>query len=150
MLYDMLILWALWIAIGFVHALLLGIESTNDAHMLQWTLFPALVLGTFAFYSWFWTHGGQTLGMRAWRLKVLHNRLDGTPPNIVQCLSRCLSALLSISTFGLGYFWVLIDPNKDTWHDRLSGTRTLVVPIEDKHKVSFFDRLRKGPKHGGA
>lgn len=144
--YDMLILWAIWIGIGFANAAIFGIESTNSPRHLQTVLFPALLLGTFVFYSWFWTHGGQTLGMRAWRLKVVHARLDGSTPNALQCASRLASALVSILAFGMGYLWVLIDPNSDTWHDRLSNTRTLVIPKEENKKVSFFDKWRKKPK----
>ncbi|HSW15424.1 MAG TPA: RDD family protein [Solimonas sp.] len=38
---------------------------------------PMLFLAGLSFFGWFWTHGGQTLGMRAWRLRV--RRLDGLP-----------------------------------------------------------------------
>ncbi|MCG8669427.1 MAG: RDD family protein [Pseudomonadales bacterium] len=145
--YDQLVLWAIWIATGFMHAAIFGIESTKNADQLTHTLFPMLLGATFLFYYWFWTHGGQTLGMRAWRLKVIDGRLDGTPPHFVKCLLRFMGAFFSISAFGLGYVWVLFDPNKDTWHDRISGTRTLVVPKEENKKNRFKDsrRIPKDP-----
>ncbi|MEJ2743996.1 MAG: RDD family protein, partial [Gammaproteobacteria bacterium] len=37
-----------------------------DPTFLQTTLFPLIVLASVAFFTWFWTHGGRTLGMRAW------------------------------------------------------------------------------------
>ena len=140
--YDQLVLWAIWIATGFVHAVIFGIDSTNEPHQLSRTLFPMLLLATFIFYYWFWTHGGQTLGMRAWRLKVIDARLDGTPPHLVKCLLRFMGAFFSLSVFGLGYIWVLFDPNSDTWHDRISGTRTLVIPKEENKKNKFVDSRR--------
>lgn len=144
MVYDLLILVAVWIAIGFIYMAIAGLDSERDARTLQVTLFPMLFLGTLLFYGWFWTHGGQTLGMRAWRLKVVDGKkLDGRPPNALQCVSRSLVATLSLSSFGLGYLWLYVDANRDTWHDKLSSTRTLVVPPEVNKKVSFFSELRK-------
>ena len=137
--YDQLILWAIWIATGFVHAIIFGIDTSANSQQLQRTLFPMLLGATFLFYYWFWTHGGQTLGMRAWRLKVLDARLDGTPPHFIRCVLRFVGAFFSLSAFGLGYIWVLFDPNKDTWHDRISNTRTLVIPKEESQKNKFKD-----------
>jgi uncharacterized RDD family membrane protein YckC len=137
--YDQLILWAIWIATGFVHALIFGVDTPESPQNLQRTLFPMLLGSTFLFYYWFWTHGGQTLGMRAWRLKVIDARLDGTPPHFLRCVLRFVGAFFSISAFGLGYIWVLFDPNKDTWHDRISNTRTLVIPKEENKKNKFRD-----------
>ena len=140
--YDQLILWAIWIATGFVHAMIFGIDSAENPQQLQHTLFPMLLGATFIFYYWFWTHGGQTLGMRAWRLKVIDARLDGTPPHLIKCILRFIGAFFSLLAFGLGYIWVLFDPNNDTWHDRISGTRTLVVPKEENKKNKFRDSRR--------
>lgn len=140
--YDQLILWAIWIATGFVHALIFGIDTAENPKQLQHTLFPMLLGSTFLFYYWFWTHGGQTLGMRAWRLRVIDARLDGTPPHLIKCILRFIGAFFSVSAFGLGYLWVLFDPNNDTWHDRISGTRTLVVPKEENKKNRFRDSRR--------
>lgn len=127
--YDFLILVALWILVGFVFiGVVLGGKPPENALQLQLGLFPLLVLATLGFYSWFWTHGGQTLGMRAWKLKVVHARMDGTPITFTQCILRCLTGLFSWGVFGLGYLWVYADPSRDTWHDRVSGTRTLVIP----------------------
>lgn len=47
-----------------------------------------LFLVCFFFYGGFWTHGGQTLGMRAWRLRL--QRRDGRGVNWWQALLRFL------------------------------------------------------------
>ncbi len=127
--YDFLILVAIWILVGFVFmAVVLGGKPAETSLPLQAGLFPLLVLATLGFYSWFWMHGGQTLGMRAWKLKVVHARMDGTPITFTQCILRCITGVFSWGVFGVGYLWVFADPSRDTWHDRVSGTRTLVIP----------------------
>lgn len=146
MVYDQLILWAIWLATGFAHAMIFGIESTQNPEQLRQTLFPALLLVTFLFYYWFWTHGGQTLGMRAWRIQVIDARLDGTPPHWIKCITRFISAIISLLVFGLGYIWALFDSNKDTWHDRLSGTRTLEIPKELNQQKRFAENSRPIPR----
>jgi len=133
--YDALIVAALWFFITAIYLLVTGVDSPHSNQMLQRTLFPFLLTGTFLFYYWFWSHGGQTLGMRAWRLQVVNANLDGRPVNLAQSLSRFLTAILSLCCFGLGYFWVLVSPSRDSWHDSLSNTRTLVLPKEVNKKV---------------
>ena len=79
----------------------------------------------FLFYGWFWTHGGQTLGMRAWRLRLL--RSDGKAANWRSAIIRVAAAHLSWLALGLGYVWILFDSERLAWHDRLSSTRLVIV-----------------------
>lgn len=73
--YDGLVLLGLSMAALLLEMIvrenLLGLG--RNATVLQVLLF---VVGL-GFFGWFWVHGGQTLGMRAWRLQV--RRLDGAP-----------------------------------------------------------------------
>jgi len=85
-----------------------------------------LFLICFSFYAWFWLHGGQTLGMRAWKLRV-QNR-DGSPITIWQALLRFLVAIPSLAFAGLGFLWMLIDKDKMTWHDRFSESVIVRLP----------------------
>lgn len=143
MVYDALIVIAIWFLVTFAYLGVRGVDiATTRPQALQTELFPLLLLATFAFYSWFWMHGGQTLGMRAWRLQVVDAHLDGRPLNLLQCLSRFLIAIISLSAFGLGYLWVLISPSGDTWHDTISGTRTLLLPKEENKKLIPARRRR--------
>ena len=73
------------------------------------------------FYGWFWTHGGQTLGLRAWKAKVL--TFDQQPINWLQALVRFSTALASC---GLGLLWVLVA--QCSWHDYLSKTNIFFEP----------------------
>ena len=85
-----------------------------------------LILVCFLFFGWFWTHGGQTLGMRAWRLQLC--RIDGQNLAWSTAVVRFLSALLSWLALGLGFFWIAIDPQNRAWHDRLSKSIVVVLP----------------------
>ena len=76
---------------------------------------------TFLYLAWSWTHGGQTLAMRAWRIRLV--QMDGTPMDWRKSLARFLAALLSWAVFGLGFLWILIDKDQLSWHDRLSRSR---------------------------
>lgn len=127
-LYDTLLLIALWLA---VNALLFALTGGKLAapERPDWLLSVqrlALLGVPVWFFVWFWMHGGQTLGMRAWRLRL--EEVNGGPVRLNQAAMRCLAALISFAALGLGYLWVLADPEKRSWHDRFSGTRLVLVP----------------------
>jgi uncharacterized RDD family membrane protein YckC len=82
------------------------------------------VTGWYATASW--RRGGQTLGMRPWRLK-LESR-DGTPLRRRQLWLRFAVATLSLLLGGLGFWWAWLDRQRLTWHDRASGTRLVRMP----------------------
>ena len=116
--YDLLLL----IALLFVAtALLLPLNAGEAFISAQQFFYPLyLLLVSFLFYAWFWTHGGQTLGLRAWRIKVL--TLDRKPISWKQALLRFVFAVVSWATCGLGFLWILFDKNQRSWHDHLSKT----------------------------
>ena len=72
-----------------------------------------------------WKRGGQTLGMRPWRLYV-----QGTngAPSMALLWKRYALGTLSLLCGGLGFWWALLDREGLTWHDRLSNTRLVHVP----------------------
>jgi len=80
---------------------------------------------TYGFFTWFWTHGGQTLGMRAWKVRV--TTPDGQPINQQQANTRFAWAAISAAALGTGFLISLIDPERLTWHDRFSHTRLVRV-----------------------
>lgn len=78
-------------------------------------LFFWAILGIYAICSW--RYGGQTLGMRPWRLKVL--TLEGTQPS---WRALCLRYSIASITFGLGALWSLFDADRRALYDLASGT----------------------------
>jgi len=114
-LYDCLLLIALFfiitaIAIGF-----------NDGEAIRHPLLNVfLFLCAFIFFDGFWRHGGQTLGMRAWRLRV--EGINGEKLTFKQSFLRYLVGSL---LFGFTYIAALFSPTKQTLHDRLSKTKII-------------------------
>lgn len=115
--YDFFLLFALL----FVATFLLLPFNSGAAFTSKQFVYPLyLLLVTFFFYAWFWTHGGQTLGMRAWKIKVL--TFNRNPITWSQALTRFIAAIGSLGLGGLGFLWILIDKNRLGWHDYLSRT----------------------------
>ena len=124
-------LWRRLAALFYDSRLLLAIWFIAIVILMPLTAGTYLLFISFFFYAWFWMHGGQTLGMRSWKLQ-LHNLRDG-PVSWLQCLLRFIVALPAGLLFGLGYGWLLIDKQKLTWHDRYSETH-IVQLDENPHR----------------
>ena len=122
MCYDLLLLFSL-LLFATAMALLVTRGALDYHHPLFRTY---LFLVCFWFYAWFWTHGGQTLGMRAWRLRL--QRLDGRPVTLWQALLRFLAAIPSWALFGLGFLWLLVDKKHMAVHDRISESVIVRLP----------------------
>ena len=87
-------------------------------------------LVTFIFFGWFWVHGGQTIGMRAWKIKLLDQRSAVDSLITItwkQALIRYFVALLSWAIFAAGFIWLLFDSRQRSWHDMASSTRLVKV-----------------------
>ena len=152
--YDLLLLTAVLMLATL--AALLGAHTVGfaapaaGAHWFQ--LYLALVC--YGFFGWFWTHGGQTLGMRAWRLRL--QTADGHGVNWGQALIR---VAVPLTLLGLGllwldrqpktenasghsvlqyaaallpcavsYAWIQIDRQRRSWNDIASKSRVVLLP----------------------
>ena len=100
-----------------------------NAHIVQGVAAGTVIL----FYSWFWIKNGQTLGMQAWRIKLV--TFSGEPPGVRASVVRCFGALLSAACLGLGYLWCLVDRRGRYWHDYLSQTELVLLPKREKKKT---------------
>jgi uncharacterized RDD family membrane protein YckC len=85
-----------------------------------------VVLCCVGFFSVFWLKSGQTLGMQAWRIRLVPS--PGNELTFGRTVTRCGSALLSAACLGLGYLWCLFDRRGRSWHDLLSGTELELLP----------------------
>jgi uncharacterized RDD family membrane protein YckC len=81
-----------------------------------------IVLG--AYFAWYWHHGGQTLAMQTWRIRL--STPGGTDPSPAQLALRYLLAWPSLACLGIGLFWALFDRDRQFLHDRLAGTRLVL------------------------
>lgn len=119
MLYDSLLALAVLFIAWLLPHTLLGLLGNTMAH-------PALLWGHFflvlaIYFVWLWTHGGQTLAMKTWRIRVISVNGGGVQP--LQGLIRYLLAWPSLGFFGAGIVWSLFDRERQFLHDRLAGTR---------------------------
>ena len=80
----------------------------------------------FAYFITFWAWKGTTLGGMVCNLRV--RRADGGPLTGSDAVVRGLASLFSFVPFGLGFFWILRDPQQQAWHDKISGTVVVKVP----------------------
>ncbi|MEP0174507.1 MAG: RDD family protein [Paraglaciecola sp.] len=83
------------------------------------------------FFLWFWRNGGQTIGMRAWRLRLFST--NDKPFGYGRALLRLICSL-----GGLGTLLVLVDvKSKLSLQDRLTNTEILVLSKEANHHASW-------------
>lgn len=121
--YDGLLVLALWMVVALIDAWIrkaLGVPYDSRA------IRALLLLAGLGFFGWFWTHGGQTLGMRAWRLQVRHP--DGQPLSWPTAAWRYATAWLAWLPLGLGVLWCLVDPRRRAWNDIASDTEIVLLP----------------------
>lgn len=71
---------------------------------------------------------GATLGKMALGIRVLDFERGGRL-SYGRALARNVAKILSTIPIFLGYFWMLWDPEKRTWHDKIAGA--VVVPAAD-------------------
>jgi uncharacterized RDD family membrane protein YckC len=130
--YDLFPALALWMlaaaafTFGFYeagHAARENIAPFSPLQLALWLL-CWLLTGAYAVLSWH--RGGQTLGMRPWRLRVV--AVDGGDASWRALLGRYAIGTLSLLLAGAGFWWAWIDRDRLTWHDRASGTRLLRMP----------------------
>lgn len=124
MLYDALLLLGVLAVAFLLPHVLLGVIAHRTAApaLVQGHLFLVLL----AYFGWFWLHGGQTLAMKTWAIRL--ENAEGGPVRPLQALLRYLLAWPSLCLLGIGLLWALVDRDGQFLHDRLSGTRLARYP----------------------
>lgn len=123
MFYEALVLAAL--------LLLAGLPLTLFARQLDPLLTRPIIqagslLVTGFFFCWFWTHGGQTLPMKTWRIRLV--AADGGTVSWSRAGARFLAAVITVPLAGIGLLWALVDPQRRFLHDRIANTRIVPAP----------------------
>jgi uncharacterized RDD family membrane protein YckC len=126
--YDILLLGGvLVVAAAIVVIPYLQVAGPPFPHSSWWfRLYLLLVICSY--FAFPWVKGGQTLGMRAWRFRLL--REDGTDLRLVDAVARLLWAVVALAPAGAGLVWSLLDREGLAWHDRLSHTRPVMLKRE--------------------
>ncbi|HGY11752.1 MAG TPA: RDD family protein [Desulfobacterales bacterium] len=163
-LYDFMLLCAVWLLAVIVYLIpaqmLINVDSSqkNNLSTTEFSgpvFYVYLFLVSWFFFAWFWKHGGQTLGLRSWSLRLQTE--NGHTLSWMQTLLRFLIAgtpwLISLfvyeqittrqllqppyeySAFILGFgglFWILIDKKNRSLQDIFSHTRIVKIPKRNR------------------
>lgn len=123
--YDALLCLAIAFVAGFCFIYLFG-DATQGVKRTIFASYIYLCLG--AYFMHCWTHGGQTLGLKTWRLQLQTKSL--TPLSNIQAVKRYLLATLSLSFLGVGFLWRFFDIDQQYLHDRLLGLQLNQLAIK--------------------
>jgi uncharacterized RDD family membrane protein YckC len=145
MLYEAMLMFGVLFISGWLFSTLLQQRhALYLRNVMQDWLF--LVIGIY--FVWFWTHSGQTLAMKTWRIRLVTNA--GQDVKMKRAIGRYLLAWLWVLP-GLAAAWALgaknwmlvlipganillwaltsyLDPQRQFLHDRIAGTRIVAVP----------------------
>jgi uncharacterized RDD family membrane protein YckC len=120
LIYEFLLLLAvLFIASFIFHLIFSDPQAAYFRPLFQ--LYLVIIMGYY--FTWFWTHGGQTLAMQTWKIRLV--TAEGGSLNKRQAITRYLLALMGIFLFGCGIIWALFDRDHQFLHDRITGTRII-------------------------
>jgi uncharacterized RDD family membrane protein YckC len=145
MVYEAMLLFGVLFISGWLFSTLL---QQRHALYLRGALQEWLFLVLGIYFVWFWTHGGQTLAMKTWRIRLISN--DGKPVTLWRAIARYLFAwgwflpglalawafgargwmliLIPAANMAIWALAIYIDPGRQFLHDRLSGTRLIKIP----------------------
>ena len=165
MLYEGVLLFAVAFAAASIFQFAAGGPGATPAsgwHRLALQVY--LLLMFTAYFLWCWLRGGQTLAMKAWHIRVVARNGERLSPRLalLRFAWACLSvgaflaaiaaalamrnpwlafAMLGVSGSGLG--WALLDRDRQFLHDRLAGTRLVMVDLI--HSADVFAGIARGP-----
>jgi uncharacterized RDD family membrane protein YckC len=72
------------------------------------------------YFTYFHSYNGQTVGKLICGIRVVDKK--GKNISIFKSLVRFFGYYLSLYCLGLGFLWVIVDKNKQGWHDKLAGS----------------------------
>ena len=126
LLYDLILLFGMLLLAATLVIIPASALSGAEVWLDGWPrlLFQLYLIAVgYGFFAYFWVHGGQTLGMRAWRFRLL--REDGQLLSLGDAGGRLLwSSLLPAP---LGLLWIPFDRRGLAPHDHLSHTRPVML-----------------------
>ena len=129
--YDLILLFAVLLIASLPWAIS-GIQQGQAGYLFYVFFIYALIP---LYYVGFWVYGGQTLGMKTWKIRVVD--LEGHPIGWGKASLRIVCAIFSSIVCGFGFIHALFDNQNRAWHDILSRTRLInVSPSTDKNPTA--------------
>ena len=104
------------ILVGIVTSLLPFAHHNGHLHLLLLAVYGAVM----------WRYKATTIGGVICHLRVV--RMDGRAIDWPTAGARALGCFLSLAVAGLGFLWVVFDPERQSWHDKIAGTVVVRVP----------------------
>ena len=124
--YDGLVILGLLMIVGFVavgiHYWITGAEAIEYSLLFQLLILAVII----AYYAYFWRASGQTVGMKAWRIKLMS--LDDQAITASQMALRILVAFPAYACLLLGVLWQYWSADQLNWHDKASRTKIIYLP----------------------
>ena len=84
-------------------------------------IFSLIIFSLYFYFAWSWVKGGQTLGMKAWKIQIMQN--NGKNITHQQALIRFVLAIVSFMLMGFGFIYQLFNKDNLTLHDKYSHTQ---------------------------
>lgn len=143
--YEGVLLFGVLMISGYLYSTLTQQRhALSGRHGLQAFVFVVLAI----YFTWFWSHGGQTVAMKAWRIRLLTSTGDAVTP--ARALLRYLlswiwfapalamAAVMRVSSAGAAFGTLVtgvavyaglacLQPKRQFWHDRVCGTQLVTV-----------------------
>jgi len=116
----------------------MGLDPGIDVSTI-YVFFIPFIIGLY--FVMFWALTGRTIGKWFMGLKVIGE--NGRPPRIGRSILRLIGYGLSALAFWVGYAWVIVDDERQAWHDHMA--KTWVVYDYERRKggevyESFLER----------
>lgn len=123
--YDCFLLIAILFIVSAIATILNGGRAVEPGDAIYPILVLLILLLCYLYFSWFWINGGQSLGMKTWRIQLKRNDQGGADDSVIDhkaAAIRFFTAIISWGCFGLGFLWSLFDRQNRCWHDISSKT----------------------------
>ena len=116
---------------AFIDGLLIGIPVNLVVAMAPDEMKGMLTgvgnLVSFAYFVYFTAAKGATVGKKAMGLRVQNMNTGANLTYVEAFLREVVGKLISMIALFLGYLWMLWDPNKQTWHDKIASSVVVKV-----------------------
>ena len=114
-----------------------GLNPRMDLATIFIFMIPFVIGSYFVF---FWALTGRTIGKWFMGLKVVGR--DGRPPSIGRSLVRLIGYGISALVLWMGYVWVIIDDERQGWHDHMAKT-WVVYDYERQRGGEIYENYRQ-------
>ncbi len=100
------------------------LRSGNEVQAHTWWFQVFIFCEIALYYIYFWKVGGQTIGMKAWKIHIKPNDENQPQLSWKQASMRFVFGVFSTALLGLGLFWKFFSKEDKSWMDLVSASHT--------------------------